>query len=45
MRSLRQNPNIEILCSNKGFGVEITSSNTPPHELYRVNLSESNDKT
>ena len=31
--------------SNKGFDVEISSSNTPPRELYRVILSESNDKT
>ena len=35
--------NIEALCSNKGFDVEI-SSNTPPRELYRIILSESNDK-
>jgi len=32
-------------CSNKGFDVEISSSNTPPRELYRIILSESNDKT
>jgi len=38
-------PNIEVLCSNKGFAVEISSSNTPPRELYRIILSESNDKT
>jgi len=38
-------PNIEVLCSNKCFDVEISSSNTPPHELYRIILSESNDKT
>ena len=37
-------PNIEVLCSNKGFDVEISSSNTPPCELYRIILSESNDK-
>ena len=37
--------NIEILCSNKCFDVEISSSNTPPRELYRIILSESNDKT
>jgi len=36
-------PNIEVLCSNKGFDVEISSSNTPPRELYRIILSESND--
>ena len=28
-----------------GFDVEISSSNTPPRELYRIILSESNDKT
>ena len=29
----------------QGFDVEISSSNTPPCELYRIILSESNDKT
>jgi len=29
---------------NKGFDVEISSSNTPPCELYRIIFSESNDK-
>ena len=29
----------------QGFHVEIFSSNTPPRELYRIILSESNDKT
>ena len=38
-------PNIEVLCSHKGFDVEISSSSTPPRELYRIILSESNDKT
>jgi len=38
-------PNIEVLCSSKGFDVEISSSNTPPRELYRIIVSESNDET
>jgi len=38
-------PNIEVLCSNKGFDVDITSSNTQPLELYRIILIESNDRT
>ena len=33
------------ICCNKGFDVEISSSSTPPRELYRIILSESNDKT
>jgi len=37
-------PNIEVLCSNKGFDVEISSSNTPSRELHRIILDESNDK-
>ena len=32
------------ICYNKGSDVEISSSNTPPRELYRIILSESNDK-
>jgi len=32
-------------CSNKGFDVELSSSNTAPRELYKIILSESNDKT
>ena len=28
----------------QGFDVEISSSNTPPRELYRIILSESSDK-
>ena len=43
--STHHTPNIEVLCSYKGFDVEISSSNTPPRELYRITLSESNDKT
>ena len=31
--------NIAVLCSNKGFDVEISSSNTLPRELYRIILS------
>jgi len=38
-------PNIEVLRSNKGFDIEISSSNMPPRDLYRINLGESNDKT
>ena len=38
-------PNIEVLYSKKGVDVEISSSNTPPREMYRIILSESNDKT
>ena len=37
-------PNIEVLCSNKGFDVEISSSNTPSRELYRIILIDSNEK-
>ena len=37
-------PNIEVLCSGKGLDVEISSSNTPPRELYTIILSESNEK-
>jgi len=40
-RSQHQNP----CCSSNGFDVEISSSNTPPRELYRIILNESNDKT
>jgi len=36
---------IEVLCFNKDFDVEISSSDTPPRELCRIILSESNDKT
>jgi galactose-1-phosphate uridylyltransferase len=38
-------PNIEVICSNKGFDVEISSLNKPPRELYRIISSESNDET
>ena len=38
-------PNIEVLCSIKGSDVEISSSNTPPREMYGIILSESNDET
>jgi hypothetical protein len=38
-------PNIGVLCYNSGFDVEISSSKTPPRALYRIILSESNDKT
>ena len=38
-------PNIEVIRSNKGFDLEISPSNTPPRELYRIILSESHDKT
>ena len=38
-------PNIAVLCSSRVFDVEISSSDTPPRELYRIILSESNDKT
>ena len=31
--------------SKKGFDVDILSSNTPPRELYRTILNESNDIT
>ena len=44
MRSQHQNPNIEIICHNKGLDVEM-SLNTPPSELYRINLSESKGKS
>ena len=37
-------PNIGVMCSNKGFDVEISLSNMPLRELYRIILSESNDK-
>ena len=37
-------PCIEVLCSNKGFDVEISSSNKPSRELYRIILSDSKEK-
>ena len=36
-------PNIQVLCSSKGFDFEISSSKKPPRELYRIILSVSND--
>jgi len=40
----KHTPNIEVLCSNKGVDVEISTSNMLPRELYRIILSESNGK-
>ena len=35
-------PNIDILYSNKGLDVEISPSNTPPHNCIKIPLSVSN---
>ena len=35
---------VSVLCSSKGSDVELSSSNTPPRELYRIILSELNDE-